>query len=88
MALPTPFAAKLTATTLSDGDHYVATPAKTFDHLGALAAVGEDEGDFDDYCRAIHLANERCAADEELAEAIAVLLNRAHAHGTLKQASV
>lgn len=83
MALPTPFTAKVTTTTLGDGDHYIAGPSKSFDHLGALQAVGEDEDDFDDFCRAQRLVAERCTDDEELTEALSILLNRVHAHGTL-----
>ncbi len=81
MALPTPFAADSTMHVLRPETNHISTPAKDFDHLGALEKQGETEGDFDDFCRAIRIVNDAVENDPDLAEQIAVLLNRAYAHG-------
>ena len=81
MALPTPFSAGSTMKMLRSDQHFVRTPSTGFDHLGALASVGEDEGDFDEFCSASRAIDDLCENDEQLAERIAVLLNRACAYG-------
>lgn len=84
MALPTPFRATTTHPTLRAPEHHVSTPKKDFDHLGALVEAGEDKSDFDAFCSAMRRIEEAVENDEQLAEDIALLLNRAHAHGALE----
>lgn len=81
MALPTPFKADSTMRVLRADTNLIATPARDFDHLGALEKQGETPDDFDDFCRAIRIVNEAVEDDADLAEQIAVLLNRAYAYG-------
>lgn len=85
MALATPFTVHTSVNVLRSNDHAIGTPRLGFDELGALKKQGEDEGDFNDYCHAVRTLNERCEDDEDLAEQITVMLNRAFAYG-LKQA--
>lgn len=85
MALATPFTVHTGVNILRSNHHGIGTPGLGFDELGALKAQGEDEGDFNDFCHAIRALNERCEGDQELAEEITVMLNRAFAYG-LKQA--
>jgi len=81
MALPTPFTADRHMNVLVPDKHFIRTPRKDFDHLGALEKQGETWADHDDYCQAIRAVGEAVEDDQSLAEHIAVLLNRAYAHG-------
>lgn len=83
MSIAKPFAAGSTPKVLGPCENHVATPAD-FDFLGSLAAVGEDNDDFNDYCNAIRVVSDAVIDNSELAEAIAVLMNRANAYGLHK----
>lgn len=87
MALPTPFQATIVPRMLRSDDHYVSMPKLGFTHLGALESVGETAGDFDDYCSASRRIEEATCDDTQLAEDIAVMMNRAFAYGLAQAAA-
>ena len=84
MALPTPFSAGQNMQVLRPHEHFVKTPPAGFNHLGALETVGEDDGDFEDFCAAARRIDEAVENDEQLAEDIATMLNRAYAYGLMQ----
>ena len=82
MAVANPFYASCNCRSDGPFDHGIAGPPG-FEHGGTLVAVGETPGDHEDYRRAIFIVNGLTGGSEKAAQALAVLMNRAHALGML-----
>jgi len=83
MALNEIFKVAQTEQVLSPSEYYISVPEHGFSQSGALAAAGEDQNDFDELCIGSSIIEDAVADNEDLANAIAVMMNRAYAMGFL-----
>lgn len=83
MALNEIFKVAQTEQVLSNSEFYVSVPDQGFSASGDLASVGEDQNDFDELCISTGIIEDAVADNEDLANAIVVMMNRAYAMGLL-----
>lgn len=81
MALNEIFKVAQTEQVLRRSEFYINVPNQGFSTSGDLASVGEDQNDFDDLCIGNIIIEEAVADNEDLANAIVVMMNRAYAMG-------